>query len=73
MTCFWEVSDISNSYRLYNPISKKIITRKYIVLAENGRWIWNEENKFECVELDINENEVDTSDKIEEGTTQASD
>lgn len=50
-----------------------MITRKYIVLVENGRWIWNEENKFERVELDIDENSVDTNDTSEEGTTQVND
>ena len=38
------VSEESKAYRLYNPISKRVITSRDVIFAENENWEWEENN-----------------------------
>ncbi|EOY04542.1 Uncharacterized protein TCM_019778 [Theobroma cacao] len=41
----------SKAYKLYNPISGKITISRDVVFNENARWIWNEENKEQHIQV----------------------
>jgi len=57
------VSDESKAYRLYDPISKKIIISKDVVFEENECWNWgksDEECKLDVLECKDNfENDIE--------------
>jgi len=35
------VSEESKAYRLYDPVTKKIIISRDVIVEEDGRWNWN--------------------------------
>jgi hypothetical protein len=35
------VSDESKAYRLYDPVTKKIIISRDVIFEEGGKWEWN--------------------------------
>jgi hypothetical protein len=59
------VSDESKAYRLYDPISKKIIISKEVIFEEDECWNWDR-SKDEC-SLDVLEFKNDSENDIEEG------
>ena len=38
----------SKAYRLYNPLTGKIIISRSLIFNEDARWNWKEANKVEC-------------------------
>lgn len=73
------VSDESKAYRLYNPVTKKIITSRDVVFDENSKWDWNlrgtESNVLawgdDSVDVDIEgeDTETETEDLVDETVT----
>jgi len=45
------VSEESKAYRLYNPVSKKVIISRDVVFIENEKWEWKRSN--EEIEVDL--------------------
>jgi transposase InsO family protein len=68
---FLGVSEESKAYRLYNPISKKIIISRDVIFAENEKWKWNETSHSEDLETEDSENLNDVDDRSEEPVTEA--
>jgi transposase InsO family protein len=63
---FLGVSEESKVYRLYNPVSKKIIISRDVIFAETEKWKWNEVSHSEEFEMEDGENSNDASDRAEE-------
>lgn len=56
------VSEESKAYRLYNPISKKIIIRRDVVFEEGEHWDWGrsvKEIKLDVLDWGDNEKDID--------------
>lgn len=64
------VSNESKGYRVYNPLTKKIITSRDVVFEEDKQWNWTsmEENHEENLEW---ENEERVSKQVEEENSQS--
>ena len=41
---FFGVSEVSKAYKLFNPLSKKIVTSRDVVFDEENTWDWNGSN-----------------------------
>lgn len=68
------VSDESKGYRLYDPVSKKVLTNRDVVFDENGEWNWNKELKESSGEelIDTGDRELEETYITEvEGSTSA--
>lgn len=64
------VSEESKAYRLYNPISKKIIVSRDVVFEEDASWDWGrsvEEAKQEVLVWGDNEEEEENHEEASEG------
>jgi transposase InsO family protein len=55
------VSEESKAYRLYNPITKKIITSRDVVFEENKSWNWDKEHVVTVLEWGDNDEEATVS------------
>jgi hypothetical protein len=40
---FLGVSDVSKAYKLYNPLTKKIVTSRDVIFDEESTWEWNDQ------------------------------
>ena len=63
------VSDESKAYRLYNPITKKIVISRDVVFAENEKWDWKrstDELKVDVLEWNKEEETENQADQAEE-------
>lgn len=54
---FIEYSEVSKAYKLYNPLTNKVVVSRDVVFNEEETWRWNEkngvqENQFEIEEQD---------------------
>ena len=38
---FLSVSEVSKAYKLFNPLTKKIVTNRDVVFDEKNTWDWN--------------------------------
>jgi len=56
------ISEESKAYRLYNPITKKIITSRDVIFDENKSWNWNKEHVVTVLEWGDNDEEAIVSD-----------
>jgi hypothetical protein len=63
---FLGVSEESKAYRIYNPLSKKIIISRDVIFAETGKWKWNEASHSEDFEIEHSENLNNVDDRAEE-------
>ena len=51
---FFSVSNYSKSYKLYNPITKKIFISHYINFYEKKTWIWSCNIVGQKIPIDFN-------------------
>jgi len=63
---FLGVSDESMAYRLYDPISKKIIISKDVIFQEDEYWNWGKGNE-ECRSDVLKWNDDDDENNMEKG------
>ena len=40
---FLSVSEASKAYKLFNPLTKKIVTRRYVIFDKKNTWNWNKQ------------------------------
>ena len=66
------ISEESKAYRLYDPVSKKIVVSRDVIFEENECWNWGRSNKEARLDVlewgDSNGSEIDQSEEeAEEG------
>ncbi|XXG89957.1 hypothetical protein AAC387_Pa12g1836 [Persea americana] len=55
---FIRYSEESKAYKLYNPLTKKVVVSRDVVFSEEEAWKWNEENTAQEKPLEIEEQEM---------------
>lgn len=63
------VSEESKAYRLFDPVSKKIVVSKDVVIEEGESWNWGrteEECKLDIFEWGDDEDECDTEEEADQ-------
>jgi len=59
------VSEESKAYRLFDPISKKIVISRDVVFDEQGMWNWSKKGKEDQSELaDLEDNEENSDNEV---------
>lgn len=52
---FLGVSEQSKAYKLYNPITKKIVISHDVIFDEERFWLWEENNAEQQIQVDFDE------------------
>jgi hypothetical protein len=68
---FLGVSEESKAYRLYNPVTKKIIISRDVVFAESEKWSWNEAKRDMPSQIEGSDDEVQEETQLEATNTSA--
>jgi hypothetical protein len=66
---FLGVSEESKAYRLYNPVTKKIIISRDVVFIENEKWSWNKEKQIASSRVENSDDEIQNEEIHEPVTT----
>lgn len=66
------MSKESKTYRIYNPITKRIVVNKDVAFVENEGWEWNktesgDKNVLEWGDNERSETKIEEVDEIDEG------
>ena len=62
---FLGVSEESKAYRLYNPVTKKIVISRDVIFVENEKWSWNEAKKDTSSAVESSDDEVPDDTQLE--------
>ena len=54
---FLGVSEESKAYRLYNPVTKRIIISRDVVFMENEKWSWNKDKQITSSRVESSDDE----------------
>jgi hypothetical protein len=68
---FLGVSEESKAYRLYNPVTKKVVISRDVVFVENEKWSWNEAKKDTPSQIEGSDDEVQEETQLEAINTPA--
>ena len=53
---FLGVSEVSKAYKLFNPLTKKIVTSRDVVFDEENTWDWNRQQPTQVLFYNDSEN-----------------
>jgi hypothetical protein len=62
---FLGVSEESKAYRLYNPVTKKIVISRDVIFVENEKWSWNEAKNDTSSAVESSDDEVPDDTQLE--------
>ena len=48
----------SKAYKLYNPLTKKVVVSRDVVFSEDHGWKWNEEDIVQEKQIEMEEHDV---------------
>ncbi|KAF8378899.1 hypothetical protein HHK36_030248 [Tetracentron sinense] len=63
-------SEESKAYKLYNPLTNKVVVSRDVIFSEEETWNWDKEEKIKENQIEIEEQEVDHGEQNQENMRQ---
>lgn len=60
----------SKAYKLYNPLTNKVVVSRDVIFNEEEAWRWNNEDTTRGKQLEMEEQDVDCQNSNHEGSQQ---